>query len=257
MRSQARGGGGYNIPSWSDGTDAEIVEAIWLADSGQIDLTKYWTVGDERTVHLSAMAATGVGESHVEQDVTFVLMDSTCTGFTLANPTANGKTTPNFIVGMKNCLLEQGYMNSTNTNTNGWSACARRAWCNDVFRMAVPTSLRNIFKQFKWKQGQGGGNASGLIETIDYFGFAPEKAIFGSSFSYAPSDESALYEQWSWYKTDYTTKKLGDTGSVMNWWTCSPYEDYTDCFCTVLANSIMHDQSSANATRGISPFGCI
>ena len=250
------GGVSIDIVSWHDGTDAQITAMIQAADAGQINLTDYWTVGDERTVQLSAMAATGVGESHAAQAVTLVLMDSTCTGFTLASATSGGKTKPSFIVGLKNCLAEAGYMNSTNINTNGWSGCARRTWCNDVFRAAIPSTLRGIFKQFKWKQGKGSGASSGLLETTDYFGLAPEKAVFGS-VSYAQSDEVALYAQWKWYQTaSNRIKKRGDTGSASNWWECSPLSGGSNFFCYVGSGGSASGHY-ASYPYGLAPFGCI
>ena len=249
------GGVSIDIVSWHDGTDAQITAMIQAADAGQINLTDYWTVGDERTVQLSAMAATGVGESHAAQAVTLVLMDSTCTGFALASATSGGKTKPSFIVGLKNCLAEAGYMNSTSINTNGWSGCARRTWCNDVFRAAIPSTLRGIFKQFKWKQGKG-GESSGLLETTDYFGLPPEKAVFGSAtFSY--SDEAALYAQWEWYQTaSNRIKKLGETGSASRWWECSPVASDSSFFCGVGSDGSSYSYI-ANYARGLAPFGCI
>ena len=250
------GGVSIDIVSWHDGTDAQITAMIQAADAGQINLTDYWTVGDERTVQLSAMAATGVGKSHAAQAVTLVLMDSTCTGFTLASATSGGKTKPSFIVGLKNSLAEAGYMNSTSINTNGWSGCARRTWCNDVFRAAIPSTLRGIFKQFKWKQGKGGGASSGLLETTDYFGLAPEKAVFGSA-TCSYSDEAALYAQWKWYQTaSNRIKKLGDTGSAYNWWECSPCSDASYSFCRVNSYGGAH-YDYADYSFGLAPFGCI
>ena len=246
----------FNGATWASGTDAQICAMVAAADAGLINLTDYWTVGDERTVQLSAMAATGVGESHAAQAVTLVLMDSTCTGFTLASATSGGKTKPSFIVGLKNSLAEAGYMNSASINTNGWSGCARRTWCNDVFRAAIPSTLRGIFKQFKWKQGKGGGSSSGLLETTDYFGLPPEKAIFGS-VSYAQSDEAALYAQWKWYQTaSNRIKKLGNTGSASRWWECSPSSGYSYYFCRVNSDGSAY-YYYAYYTIGLAPFGCI
>lgn len=244
------------IVTWAAGTDAEIADMVAAADAGQISLKDYWAAGQERTVQLSAMAATGVSETHAAQSATLVLMDSACTGFTLATTTSGGKTKPDFIVGLKNSLLEKGYMNSSNTNANGWSGCARRTWCNNVFRPAIPSSLRGIFKQFKWKQGKGGGSSSGLLETTDYFGLPPEKAIFGRD-SYAFTDEDALYAQWDWYKTSTNRiKKIGDDGSDGLWHECSPRSGSSSGFCYV---SSVGSASSGNASViiGLAPFGCI
>lgn len=244
------------IVTWAAGTDAEIADMVAAADAGQINLKDYWAAGQERTVNLSAMAATGVGETHAAQTATLVLMDAACTGFTLAAATAGGKTVPDFVVGLKNCLAESGYMNSSNTNTNGWQGSARRTWCNNVFRSAIPSAIRGIFKQFKWKQGKGGGSSSGLLETTDYFGLPPEKAIFGSD-SYAFADEAALYAQWDWYKTSANRiKKLSNTGSASLWWECSPSSGDSGRFCRVNSDGGANSGYASN-TRGLAPFGCI
>lgn len=244
------------IVTWATGTDAEIADMVAAADAGQISLKDYWAAGQERTVNLSAMAATGVGETHAAQSATLVLMDSACTGFTLATVTSGGKTNPDFIVGLKNSLLETGYMNLSNTNANGWSGCARRTWCNNVFRLAIPASIRGIFKQFKWKQGKGEGSSRGILETTDYFGLAPEKAIFGSA-TYSQTDEAELYTQWDWYKASTNRiKKLGDTGSADRWWECSPYSGDSSAFCSV-SGSGSASGYSASVTDGLAPFGCI
>lgn len=244
------------IVTWATGTDAEIADMVAAADAGQISLKDYWAVGQERTVQLSAMAATGVGESHAAQSATLVLMDKTCTGFTLANATSGGKTTPDFIVGLKNSLLETGYMNSTDSNGSGWSGCARRTWCNNVFRPAIPSSLRGIFKQFKWKQGKGGGTSSGLLETTDYFGLAPAISVYGSA-TYSQADEDARYAWWNWYQTSTNRiKKLGDNGSANAWWECSPASGTSNRFCAVSSNGNAYNDYASNA-YGLAPFGCI
>ena len=244
------------IVTWATGTDAEIADMVAAADAGQISLKDYWAAGQERTVNLSEMAATGVGETHAAQSATLVLMDSACTGFTLATATSGGKTKPDFIVGLKNSLLEKGSLSSSNTNANGWSERARRTWCNNVFRLAIPASIRGIFKQFKWKQGKGGGSSSGILETTDYFGLAPEKAIFGSA-TYSQTDEAALYTQWDWYKTSTNRiKKLGNNGSANSWWECSPRSANSFNFCFVSGNGDA-SYSGASYTNGLAPFGCI
>lgn len=244
------------IVTWATGTDAEIAYMVAAADAGQINLKDYWEVGQERTVNLSAMAATGVGESHVAQSATLVLMDSTCIGFTLATTTSGGKKKPDFIVGLKNSLKEIGYMNSNASNANGWSGCARRTWCNNVFRPAIPEPLRGIFKQFKWKQGKGGGATSGLLETTDYFGLAPEEAILGANI-YSLPDESALYAQWNWYKTSANRiKKRGDTNTASYWWECSARSNYTSYYCAVTGTGNA-SYSDADNNSGLAPFGCI
>ena len=248
--------GGLKIVTWAGGTDEEIAAMVDAADKGEINLADYWNVGDVRQVQLLAMASTGVGESHAAQTATLVLMDKTCTGFTFATATSGGKTKPSFIVGLKNSLAETGYMNAARTNANGWSGSERRTWCNNVFRMAIPSEIRGIFKQFKWKQGKGAGNSSGLLETTDYFGLAPEKTVFGAAL-YSFSDEAALYNHWTWYQTSANTiKKLGESGSANSWWECSPYSGNDYPFCGVYSRGGANFYY-ANITYGLAPFGCI
>ena len=95
-----------DIVTWADGTDEQIVAMVQAADKGRINLADYWHVGDERVVHLDAMEATGVDESHDAQDVTLVLMNTG--GKTLNTPTEGGRTTCSFIVGQKDSLNEKG-----------------------------------------------------------------------------------------------------------------------------------------------------
>ena len=240
------------IVTWAGGTDEEIVAMVNAADNGEINLADYWAVGDERQVTLSAMSATGVGESHTEQTVTFVLMNSG--GKTLANPTASGRTECSFIVGMKNGLAEKGYMNSSNTNSGGWEACARRTWCNDVFRNAIPSTLRDIFKQHL--NVTANGSSSTTATSTDYFALPAEKEVFGSNTK-ANSTAEANLTQFEYYKTfSNKIKNIGDSGSASFWGERSPYSGNSGIFCTVSSNGSA-DYEPASFSRLLAPFGCI
>ena len=245
-------GAPFDIVTWADGTDAEIVAMVNAADEGKINLADFWSVGDERQVTLSAMEATGVGESHVEQTVTFVLMNAG--GKTLANETSGGRSECSFIVGMKNGLAEKGYMNSSNTNSGGWDSCARRTWCNEVFRNAIPGLLRGIFKQHLNVTANGGGTTT--VTSTDYFALPAEKEVF-SSVSSANSTAETSLTQFEFYKTSANrTKKTGDSGSAYNWWERSPRFDYSSSFCYVYSNGIANATAASN-TYLLSPFGVI
>ena len=238
--------------TWADGTDAEIVAMVNAADNGEINLADYWAVGDERQVTLSAMSATGVGESHAQQTVTFVLMNAG--GKTLANAAASGRTECNFIVGMKNGLAETGYMNSSNTNSGGWETCKRRTWCNDVFRNAIPSTLRDIFKQHL--NVTANGNSTTTATSTDYFALPAEKEVFGSK-TYADSTAEASLSQFEYYKTSANRiKKTGDSGSAGRWWERSPGSGYSGSVCRVGSDGTagISDATKANL---LAPFGCI
>lgn len=249
----------YTIVSWETGTDLEIMNMVLAADMGLIDLTDYWHVGDERKVHLSAMSATGVGETHAAQDVTLVLVDKNNSNYTYTTTPKSGRTTPFFIVQQKNGFAhgenEYGYMNSTNTNTGSWDGCARRTWCNSIYRNVLPSSIRNIFHQVQVKTAET-YNGSTLKLSSDYFFLPAEREIF----SYAINSNSAEYNiftQWEYYQTGSNIiKKSGNNGNAYSWWARSPYSRNNNYFIIVLDNGTV-SIDYADSNQLIAPAGCI
>lgn len=231
--------------TWASGTDTEIANMVEAADEGIISLSDYWTVGDSRSVSLSAMPAKGVGESHSAQTADFVLMNKG--GKTLASG-----STCSFVVGMKNCLATTGYMNSSDTNSGGWNSCKRRTWCNSVFYDAIPSTLRPIFKQFE--NVTASGTSTSTTTSTDYFALPSEKEVFGS-VTYANSTAESSNSQFAWYKTSSNRVKKVN-GSATHWWERSPSSGSSGIFCRVISDGSAYI-NSASSTNGISPFGCI
>lgn len=255
------GGHWFEDITWADGSDEEISAMVALADAGVIDLTDYWSVGDTRTVQLSAMAATGVDESHDAQAVELVLMHAG--GYDLNTAVASGRNKCSFVVGIKDCLAAGGSMTSTGNNSGSWDGSTRRAWCNNVFKNAIPSTLLPIFKQFKTITAETYNGTTNKI-SVDWFALPAAKEIFGGTASSAGSATSnsnltefnALF-QFDWYKTAANRiKKLGMTDDVAFWWERSPYYADSFNFCSVnpYGNAISDDASGDN---GLTPFGCI
>ena len=237
------------IVSWADGTDEEIAAMVKAADAGKINLSDYWSAGDTRTVHLSAMSGSvsNANESHAAQDVQMVLTNPG--HFTLAS----GKPC-NFVVLQKDCLREIGVMNSQNTNSGGWNNCPRRTWCNSVYRNAIPEPLRGIFKQFKTRAANGSGSSA--VESTDYFALPSEKEVFGS-ITYSNSSAESQNTQFQYYKTaSNRIKKLGINGSAYWWWERSPISGGSYRFCDVGSGGTAN-ADGAGETDGLAPFGCI
>ena len=248
----------FSTVSWADGTDNEIVAMVAAADEGKINLSKYWAVGDERTVHLSAMPATYVGESHVEQDVKLVILSQG--GKTLSD----GKEC-NFIVGLKNCLKEYGYMNDTSSNSCSWNNCARRRWCNGIFKNSIPTTLLPIFKQHINKTATE-YNGSSMTDSTDWFALAAGKEVFGTDYSsgtsygggYSNYYEAQVLSQFEYYKTVANRIKTLGEGVTNNyyWWERSPNDSGSSVFCSV-SNHGTASYNDASYAYGLAPFGCI
>lgn len=238
------------IVPWATGTDEEIAAMVAALDDGRITIEDTgWQIGDERTVSLAAMEATGVGETHAAQQVTLVLMDSQ--HYDLVD---GGKD--HFVVGLKNCLNEMGYMNSTDTSAGSWEASARRAWCNNVFKNAVPATLRNCFKQFEvitcteW-------NGTTNTTSDDYFALFAEKEVFGER-TFSNETEAAALTQIAYYATEANRIKTVN-GSADFWWGRSPDAGPGGggyVFCGVGSGGEAGSGGAGDAF-GLAPFGCI
>lgn len=240
--------GGLKIVTWNGGTDAEIVAMVEAADRGEINLSDYWSVGDERTVSLSGMSFMPGMETHNPQDVQFVLMDTN--KFSLVNPTASGQTKSKFAIGMKDLLNETGRMYTPNTSYVYWSSsdpvCTRRTWLDSEFYDAVPSTLKPIFKQFY----------APYHNTAGYFCLWGQKEILGSSTYYCPYSEVDATVQMDYYKTRARQIKYIN-GSATTYWTRSKSSSDNKAFCVVLYNGSGSHQYMQNTPIGISPFGVI
>lgn len=248
--------------SWENGTDAEIVAMVAAADRGEIDLTDYWNVGDKRIVHLSAMSATDVGESHVEQDIVLVLCDANNQNYEYVTPTS-GRTYCNFIVQQESILAangsdnsELGYINSSNTSSGSWNGCTRRMWCNNTYYNAIPVTLRPIFKQVNVKTINA-YNGSTIQISQDYIFLPAEREIFDSK-KYSRQTEWDNLTQWDYYKTaeNRIKHKNNQSGLANNWWERSPAYNYSNVFCYV-SNSGTFSYDFVMSNLGLAPAGCI
>ena len=240
--------------SWADGSDLEIGFLLLMANKGEIDLYEDagWRVGDTRTVSLSAMSATGVGESHVAQDVEIVLVNKG--GYT----TTDGKSVQ-FVWQLKDFLAngtsgEWGYMNSSNTNSDAWNGCVRRTWCNSVFYNALPSYLKSHVKKVNVVTANGSSSTTATSE--DWCFLPAEKEVFGS-VTHANSTAENSLSQWTWYATaSNRVKHVGKNGSTGVWWERSPSSDDSAYFCYVASDRSARSGGASNYL-GLAPCGCI
>ena len=232
------------IVTFSDGTDEEILAMVQAHYDDKIKLSDYWAIGDTRTVTLSAMSATYVGESHSSQDVQLTIIDFDHDD--LVTP-INGKTKAAISVQLKNCLNTKGYMNSSNTNSGGWEESARRKWCNDIFYNAIPSILRNGIKQVI-KKNYKVYNSNNITTTSDYCFLLSETEIFGEKKYSIDSTEGTQYE---YYKTSSNRIKQV-SGSNYYWWERSPIGDNATCFCCVSSGGNANWNNASN-TNGLAP----
>ena len=144
-------------------------------------------------------------------------------------------------------------MNSTNTNVGGWTSCARRSWCNDVFLNALPTAVKNLVKTVN--KLTSAGNQSATIETTEDDAFLlSEIEIFGA-VTYSKAGEGSQYE---YFTTASNIQKKPSYQSYVSayWWERSPFGSYATDFCAVYVSGTAFSDN-AGVALGLAPAFCI
>ena len=254
--------------SFASATPAQREAIVRAYEAGIIDITEYWSDGEEATATLPAIAASGtgwsVGESQPEQQVTLVLSLDNCKE--LVNIEDNGQKKTKFLYHQKNALEENGYMNSTNTNTGSWEGCARRGWCNNGYKAAMIQAFGDIFHELKNITAQTYNGTTNQISN-DYFALPAGAEAFKGDPTYGQGggtagEQTTAYSnltefnaltRFKYYETvSNRVKTLGSGGAA--WSERSPYFNSGGVFCTV--NHMGYaNYYEATHTLGIAPFG--
>lgn len=261
------------IVTFANGTDEEILDMIEAHYANKINIRDYWAVGDKRTVHLSAMSATGVGESHREQDVQMAIADFDHDELTT---TINGHTEAAVTLTQVDCLMdannasnpvnggnntENGYMNSTDTNIGGWKDCARRTWCNNVYFNALPATIKNAVKSVN-KETSVGNQSPTIQTTEDKVFLLSEIEIYGTNL-HGNTGGSFIGEGWqyTYYRTTSSRVKQplwDETSDSCAVWQRSPNRSSVIYFCSMnLKDLTRGGYYNASAAFGIAPCICL
>ena len=234
----------YAPPTWADGTDAEIAEAVAKADAGEIDLSDYWSVGDERTVSLGAInGGTAFYSSMDEQDIVLNLMNE---GYL-------SQEGIHFVVGQKDCLSELGIVRK-GSKAQSWESSDLKYILDGSYINAYPELFRIIFKTFLVKTSYSNGV---IVEGEHKAAIFATKEVFGEQLNTNYVESSQLL-QIKYYETSVNRiKKIGINGSAYEWWLRSPNTN-SYSYCSVKSDgSNNYDGKSSSTWLGISPFMCI
>ena len=255
------------IVTFAGGTDAEIAKMIEAHYAGKINIGDYWAVGDKRTIHHNAMPATGVNESHKANDYAYVIIGIEHDDLVTA---INGKTKAAITIQTERMLYldttteyngsydashECGYINSSSTNSGGWEGCARRTWCNNVYKKCLPTYIQNMMKQVK-KLTSVGSRSSTIKASNDYAFLLSEIEIFGSTtYSYAGEGK-----QYQYFKNAianrYKKPRYNDSHVSGHYWERSPYSGSENKFCHVNISGNSY-YNGVSYYLGVAPCLCI
>ena len=149
---------------------------------------------------------------------------------------------------------ERGYMNSSDTNVGGWTDCARRKWCNEVYYNALPSVFRSMVKEVN-KKTSAGNKSSTINTTKDKAFLLSESEIYGST-TYSKAGEGSQYEYYKTTANRYKLPKWSSSYVSHAYWDRSPYGSNSSGFCNVNVDGSAN-WSGASGTYGFAPCLCI
>lgn len=148
---------------------------------------------------------------------------------------------------LHDCYGELKSMNSSNTNSGGWTSCAMRSTHLPAILAMMPTEVQSGIREVNKLTSVG--NGSDIIDTTADKLFLPsETEIFGR-VQYSKRGEGTQYD---YYKAGNQMKNQNGSASV--WWERSPY-DGNSYYCLVNRNGFADYYGAGNA-RGVAFAFC-
>ena len=206
--------------------DNDWASIIAACHSGSVPST--WVVGNSKTMTINGASyqVDIIGKNH----------DTYASG---------GKAPLTFQ--LHDCYGETKNMNSSNTNSGGWTSCAMRSTHLPAILALMPTEVQNGIREVN-KLTSAGSQSATINTTADKLFLLSEIEIFGS-VSYSKSGEGTQYD---YYKAGNSKVKKLD-GSAYYWWERSPDGSNSAGFCRVNSNGYA-DCSYASGAIGVA-FG--
>lgn len=151
---------------------------------------------------------------------------------------------------LKNCLNTTYQMNSSNTNSGGWTSCAMRTSTMATLLSQLASDLKNAIVKVK-KLSSAGNQSTAINTTEDSLFLLSEVEIFGST-THAKAGEGSQYE---YYQSGNSRVKTVN-GSVSAWWERSPSGSYSTLFCDVSFNGYAGG-NDASVSLGVAFGFCV
>lgn len=128
---------------------------------------------------------------------------------------------------LHDCYADTKAMNSSNTNSGGWTSCAMRSTHLPAILALMPTEVQNGIREVN-KLTSAGSQSATINTTADKLFLLSEVEIFGST-SYSAAGEGTQYD---YYKAGNSKVKKRN-GSAAAWCERSPYARDSMRFCMV------------------------
>ena len=128
---------------------------------------------------------------------------------------------------LHDCYAATKKMNSSSTNSGGWTSCAMRSTHLPAILALMPTEVQNGIREVN-KLTSAGNKSSTINTTADKLFLLGEVEIFGST-TYSAAGEGTQYD---YYKAGNSKIKKRN-GSATDWWDRSPDASISTLFCLV------------------------
>lgn len=168
-------------------------------------------------------------------------------GFNHDTKTAGGKAGISFQ--MVDCLNTTYNMNSSDTNSEGWTSSAMRGRMS-TFLGQLPSALQTAIKAVN-KLTSAGSQSATINTTSDKLFLLSEIEIFGT----VTNSKAGEGTQYDWYKAGNSKIKKVN-GSANAWGGRSPHGSNTTNFCAVGSNGGA-GYNDASSARGVSFGFCV
>ena len=213
----------------SKNTWAQIAKASAAGKASQL-----WSVGDTKDITVGS------------ETLTLVIM-----GFNHDDLASGGKAGITF--GLKNLMASTRAMNSSNTNSGGFTGSAMYSWLQNTLLPTLPSDLQAVLKSVNKKTSAGSQSSTINTNSMKLFLFS-EIEIFGST-TYSKAGEGS---QYSYFATAANRIKYlsNGSGSAYWWWERSPYGSDSDLFCFVYSSGGAAN-STAVSTGGVCFGFCV
>lgn len=131
---------------------------------------------------------------------------------------------------MHDCYGTKYQMNSSNTNSGGWTSCAMRGTHLPTILALMPSEVQAGIKEVN-KLTSAGSQSSTINTTADKLFLLSEIEIFGST----TNSKSGEGSQYAYYSAG-NSKVKNLNGSACYWWERSPRGSASTAFCGVNGN---------------------
>lgn len=133
---------------------------------------------------------------------------------------------------MHDCYGETKNMNSSKTNSGGWTSCAMRSTHLPAILSQMPTEVQNGIREVN-KLTSAGSQSAIINTTADKLFLLSEIEIFGS----VTNSKSGEGSQYAYYSAG-NSKVKNLSGSANGWWERSPRGSDSISFCTVTSGGV-------------------